>query len=58
MTELRKMQKTATRELGFSVESTGDNMMIWNVYMHTDGFDPDQQLTKSLKKNGILVFRH
>lgn len=53
MAELKRMQKPATRELGFSVEPVGDNLMIWNAYMHTDGFDPDQQLTKSLKKNDI-----
>ena len=53
MAELKKMRKTSTRELGLSVEPHEDNMMIWDAFMHTDGFDPELPLTKSLKEHGI-----
>ena len=53
MSELKKMQKPSTRELGFSVEPKDDDISIWNAYMHIDGFDADQALTKSLSSNEI-----
>lgn len=53
LAELKKMRKSATRKLGLSVDPIEENITIWNAYMHTDGFDPDLKLTKSLKENGI-----
>ena len=53
MAELRQISKPQVREGGLSVEPEEDNMMIWNAYMHTDGFDKTETLTKNLIANGI-----
>ena len=51
--ELKKMQSKETNELGFSVMPVDENIMIWNAYMHRDGFDSEQKITKSLYENDI-----
>jgi ubiquitin-protein ligase len=51
--EIKKMQSAKTRELGISAIPREDNLMIWDAYMHQDGFDPDDTLTKDLNAKKI-----